>query len=84
MQQMAGSILYYAQAVEIIILMALSTTASKETKATEKILKKCTQFLDYLATNSNATVHYYASEMKLNIHSDASYLSEAKAQSCTC
>jgi hypothetical protein len=40
--------------------------------------------LDYLATISNAKVHFHASEMVLNIHSNASYLSEAKAQSHIC
>jgi hypothetical protein len=34
-----GSILYYAQAVNMTILMALSTIASKQSKATEKALK---------------------------------------------
>jgi hypothetical protein len=47
-------------------------------------LKKCTQLLDYLAANSYVTGRIYASEMVLNIHSGASYLSEAKAQSRTC
>ena len=37
--------------------------------------------LDYLATHSEAKVRYYASEMVLNIHSDASYLSEPEAKS---
>ena len=30
-----------------------------------------------------ATIRYYASEMMLKIHSDASYLSEVRARSCT-
>ena len=37
--------------------------------------------LDYLATNPNATIRYHASKMILNIHSDASYLSEPNAKS---
>ena len=39
------------------------------------------QMLDYLATNPNATLRYYASDMILNIHSDASYLSERNGRS---
>ena len=37
----------------------------------------------YFATHPHATIRYYALEMILNIHSDASYLSELRAQSRT-
>ena len=37
--------------------------------------------LDYLATNPNATVRFYPSNMILNVHSDASYLSAKNAKS---
>ena len=37
--------------------------------------------LDYLATNLNAQVRFYPSNMMLNVHSDASYLSEKDAKS---
>ena len=39
------------------------------------------QLLDYLASNTNATIWYHASGMILFIHSDASYLSVTKARS---
>ena len=39
------------------------------------------QLLDYLATLPNAKVRFYASKMVLNVHSDASYLSEPGAKS---
>ncbi len=42
------------------------------------------QLLDYLASNPNATIRYYASDMVLNIHSDASYLSKRKGRSRAC
>ena len=47
-------------------------------------MAKCVQLLDYLAYHSDAKVRFYASDMVMNIHSDASYLSEGKAQSRTC
>jgi hypothetical protein len=72
------------RAVDMTVLMALSTITSKQTKASEKTLEKFTQLLDYLASNSDAKVHYYESDMVLNIHSNTSYLLEAKARSCTC
>ena len=39
------------------------------------------QLLDYVATHPNARIRYVASDMILNLHSDASYLSEPKAKS---
>ena len=42
------------------------------------------QLLDYLSTHPNATNRYRASDMILNIHSDASYLSQTKARSRAC
>ncbi len=63
------------------VLMALSLIAMDQTKATEKAMNRCTQLFDYLAGHSNAKVRFHASDMILNIHSDASYLSEAKARS---
>jgi hypothetical protein len=48
------------------------------------MLAKVKQLLDYLATHPNATIRFQASDMVLNIHSNASYLSETKAHSCAC
>ena len=80
-QQVVGSFLYYARAVDPTILMALSDIASQQNKPTEKTMQRVTQFLDYMATNPNATIRYRASDMILNLHSDASYLSAANARS---
>jgi hypothetical protein len=66
------------------VLMALSSIAVEQTKATEKTLGRCIQLLDYLASNSEAKVRYHASDMVMNIHSDALYLSETKARSRAC
>jgi hypothetical protein len=63
------------------VLMALSTITSKQTKGTKQTMEKALQVLDYLATHPNTTVHFHASDMILNIHSDASYLSEPNARS---
>ena len=48
------------------------------TNKTETILKELEHFLNYCATNSEATVRFIASDMILKLHSDASYLSEPK------
>ncbi len=62
--------------------MALSMIASEQTVTMEQTFKRCTQLLDY--STQNATVQYYASDMVMNIHLDASYLSEVKARSRIC
>jgi hypothetical protein len=41
-------------------------------------MQDCLQFLDYAASQEDAIVTYRASDMKLAIHSDASYFSEPK------
>ena len=66
-----------------MVLPALSSIASKQASATKMTKTKAAQLLDYLATHSKAAVRYYASDMVLNIYSDASYLSESQARNRT-
>ena len=80
-QQIVGAIMYYARAVDITTLVALSAIAAEQTVATELTEDKVHHLLDYLATHHDATIRYTASDMILNIHSDASYLTEPKARS---
>ena len=47
-------------------------------------MERCTQLLDYLSGQSEAKIRFIASDMILNIHSDALYLLEAKACSRAC
>ncbi len=70
-QRVIGSILYYVHAIDLTVLMALSTTASKQAHGTKNTMQKNKQLLDYLATHSDATVQFQVSDMILNIHSDA-------------
>ncbi len=83
-EKIVGSILYYACAVDMTVLMALSTIAMSQAKPTENTMKRYIQLLNYLATHADAKIRFYASNMIMNIHSDASYLSESKAQSRAC
>ena len=80
-QQVVGGVLYYARAVDLTVLAALSSIASEQSEATENTQKKVEQLLDYLATLPDAQLRFHASDMILNIHSDASYLSESRARS---
>jgi hypothetical protein len=84
MKCIIGSILYYAQAVDLTVLMAPSTIASKQAKGTQNSMLKTKQLMDYLATHTNAMVRFHTSDMIMNIHSDASYLLEANAHSQAC
>jgi hypothetical protein len=80
-QKVTGSVLYYARAVDHTVLMPLNDIAMEQTKATEKTQAATNQMLDYLANHTDATIRYHASDMILNIHSDASCLSVSKARS---
>ncbi len=74
-QQIVGGFLYYAQAVDPTILMALSDIATQQAAPTENTMKQVNQFLDYMWTHPDAIIRYRASDMILNVHSDAFYLS---------
>ena len=63
-------------------LSALSSIAREQAKATAILKLKHNQLLNYLATYPDATVRFRASARLLNIHSDASHLSESQACSC--
>jgi hypothetical protein len=80
-QAVAGTLLYYARAVDPTILTALSSIATEQAKPTENTLKKVKQLLDYCATQDNAIIKYNASKMILAIHSDAGYCNEKNARS---
>jgi hypothetical protein len=66
-QQIVGSFLYYARAVDPTILMALSAIASQEALPTEDTRNCLNQFLDYMATHPDAKKRYRASDMVLNV-----------------
>ncbi len=80
-QEVTGVFLYLAQAVDSTMLTPLSALASKQVAPTENTMQDCLQFLAYAASQEDAIITYQASNMKLAIHSNASYLSEPKAHS---
>jgi hypothetical protein len=83
-QQVIVSILYYACAVDITILMALSSIAIEQSKGTTNTMERAKQLLDYLATYPDTTICFHASDMIMNVHSNASYLLESDACSRAC
>eukprot|EP00804_Cyclotella_cryptica_P029536 CCRYP_020583-RA/>CCRYP_020583-RA protein AED:0.35 eAED:0.26 QI:0/-1/0/1/-1/1/1/0/1386 len=80
-QQVVGSLLFYARAVDNTLLPGLSAIASDQAQATQLTMNRCIQILDYCASHPDAKVRFRASDMILNIHSDASYLSATRARS---
>jgi hypothetical protein len=75
LQEVTGTLLYYARAVDCTMLVALgSIAAAKTTQATSQAV---IQLLNYAAINPDATPEYKASDMCLHVHSDASYFSDA-------
>ena len=81
LQQILGTLLYYARAVDNTMLVAISTLASVQSKGTTATLNAAIHLLNYCATHPNATIRYKASDMILHVHSDASYLSVHGARS---
>ena len=80
-QQIVGSLLYYGRSVDNTLLTALSSISSAQSKGTQATYDATMQLLDYCHTHPDARVRFYASDMLLRIHSDASYLSEPEARS---
>jgi hypothetical protein len=81
-QAVAGTLLYYGQAVDNTILPALSAIATAEqAQPMERTKEILTQLLDYYATQEEAIKTYSASKMILAVHSDAGYCNEKKLRS---
>jgi hypothetical protein len=66
-QNITGSVVYYAMTVYPMVIMPLNDIATDQVAAN--------QLLDYLATHPDANIIYHKSDMILHIHSDAYYLS---------
>jgi hypothetical protein len=81
LQNVVGTFLYYARAIDSTMLVALGSLASQQNNGTKATTIAITQLLNYAATHPDATLRYHASGMVLHVHSDASYLSEKKARS---
>jgi hypothetical protein len=75
-QKIVGSFMYYGRAVDITILKALNSLSRQQSSPTQATATRTNQLLDYLATHPNATVRFYASDMLLQVHSDASNLNK--------
>jgi hypothetical protein len=78
-QEVLGTLLLYASAVDSTMLTAIGTLASQQANGTTAMLDAPTQLLNYCAMHPNAIVCYRTSDMILHVESDASYLTAPKA-----
>jgi hypothetical protein len=81
LQQLTGTLLYYARAVDPTLIMSINVLASEQSNATEVTTDKVIKLLNYCNTHPGTKIRYHASDMILRTHSDASYHSENEAKS---
>jgi hypothetical protein len=72
-QEIVGSLLYYAQAVNNKLLVELSTIAARQAKSTVATEQAVNLLLDYVATNFNDGIVHHGSNMILCAHTDAGF-----------
>jgi hypothetical protein len=76
LQQLTGTLLYYARAIDPTLTMPINVLASEQSNATEETADKVIKLCNYCNTHPETKIRYHASDMILNIHSDTYYLSE--------
>ena len=75
-QQVCGIFLYLAITVDQTMLSALNAISASQANATATTMGDIVWLLNYAATHPDATINYHASDMIINVASDASYLCE--------
>lgn len=80
-QEVVGVFGWYARVVDSTLLCAVNKLGSRQAHPTEAVLRDAIQLLHYAATWPDATTVFRPSDMQLQIHSDASYLSETESRS---
>jgi hypothetical protein len=81
LQEIIGAFLYYARAIDSMMLVVLSSLGAAEANGTQATADAAQHLLNYAATHPDAIIRFHRCGMILQIHSNASYLSEAKARS---
>jgi hypothetical protein len=81
LQQLTGTLLYYARAFDPTLITPINVLASEQSKAIEVASDKVIKLLNDCNTHPETKIRYHASDTILHIHSDASYRSENEAKS---
>ena len=80
-QEVVGSFLYYARAVDPTMLQATNKIASEQAQPTQHVMDQVIHLLRYAATYPDNAIRFRKSKMHLILQADASYLSRSKARS---
>ena len=80
-QEVLGTFLFYARAVDVTLLKAIGSLATQQPNPTETTMEGIVKLLNYAALHPDAKLRYHASGMILWVDSDARYLSESKSRS---
>ena len=81
LQEIVGSLLYYARGIDVTILKAVNHLASTQANPTVTEMLAATRLLAYCSRYPNNALRYHACDMILHIQFDASYLSRPGARS---
>jgi hypothetical protein len=81
LQVVVGTLLYYARAVDPSILTVVHTLGSVQSRPTTNDMRKMERLLQYVSAHQYYGVRFHASNMQLQIQSDASYLCRPNARS---
>jgi hypothetical protein len=81
LQSVIGTLLYYSRAVDPSICTALHELGSIQSKPTQNDMIKMNRLLGYVSKHRNIAIRYYASNMVLQLLSDASFLCRPMARS---
>jgi hypothetical protein len=82
LQCVVGTLLYYSRAVDPTICTAVHELGPIQSKPTTKDMVKMDRLLGYVSRHCNIGVRYYASNMILQLMSDASYLCRPGQNRC--
>ena len=81
LQEIAGSLLYFVRCIDSTTLDTIGFIGTNISNRTERVAAMAAYLLNFCANNLNPKVRYYASDMQLCDHTDASYLSVSKYRS---
>lgn len=81
LQEIVGSVLYYARAVDPTMLTATNHIASQQALPTQAVRAQAERLLQYAAAYPNNAIVYKKSKMHVILQVDASYLSRSHARS---
>jgi hypothetical protein len=78
LQQLTGTLLYYARAFDPTLIMSINVWASEQSNTTEVTADKVIKLLNYCNTHPDTKIRYHASDMILHIHSNTSWATTTK------